>query len=131
MPTRQEDWMAQAERDLKHALMSLREGHYEWACFAAHQAAEKALKAVYQKLGGEARGHSLFRLLSGLSPRLNLPEGLEGKTKELDKNYIPTRYPDAIQEGAPFEVYTKGEAEGAIKHAQSIIEFCKRNLVGP
>jgi len=26
-------------------------GHYEWACFAAHQAAEKALKAVYQSLG--------------------------------------------------------------------------------
>ncbi|MEM2815815.1 MAG: HEPN domain-containing protein [Candidatus Bathyarchaeia archaeon] len=28
-------------------------GDYEWACFAAHQAAEKAVKALYKALGLE------------------------------------------------------------------------------
>jgi HEPN domain-containing protein len=42
---------------------------YEWAAFAAQQGAEKAVKAVYQRLGGEARGHSVTQLLAAL------PEG--------------------------------------------------------
>ncbi|MDW8024318.1 MAG: HEPN domain-containing protein [Armatimonadota bacterium] len=28
-------------------------GFYEWACLSAHQAAEKAVKAAFQKLHGE------------------------------------------------------------------------------
>ena len=116
---------------MEHALFSLEAAHYEWACFAAHQSAEKALKAVYQKLAGEARGHSLWGLIFGLATKLAVPKALESKAKELDKNYIPTRYPDALQEGAPFELYTKNEAERAIKSAKSIIEFCKSILAGP
>lgn len=38
--------MAQAQRDLEHARLSIGSGHFEWACFAAQQAAEKAVKAV-------------------------------------------------------------------------------------
>ena len=37
-------------------------------------------------------------------------EELRSKAMELDKAYIPARYPNAIPEGAPFEVYTKEEA---------------------
>lgn len=40
------DWLAQAERDLAQAESSRRQGHHEWACFAAQQAAEKAVKAL-------------------------------------------------------------------------------------
>jgi len=42
VPDRSRDWFAQAERDLEHARSAQREGRHEWACFAAHQAAEKA-----------------------------------------------------------------------------------------
>ena len=41
------DWLRQAEHDLKHADLSLRNEDYEWACFASQQAAEKAVKAYY------------------------------------------------------------------------------------
>ena len=47
MADRSGDWMRQAEGDLEHAGLSACEGDYEWACFAAQQAAEKAIKAVY------------------------------------------------------------------------------------
>ncbi len=47
MPTRAPDWMKQAIRDLEHAEESRRTGRHEWACFAAEQAAEKAVKALH------------------------------------------------------------------------------------
>jgi HEPN domain-containing protein len=50
MPERAADWLRQAERDLEHAHHALEDGDYEWAAFAAQQAAEKAVKALYQRL---------------------------------------------------------------------------------
>ncbi|WP_051618081.1 HEPN domain-containing protein [Desulfofundulus thermocisternus] len=53
MPERKMDWMKQAQRDLLHAKMDLKEGFYEWACFsAAQQAAEKAAAKVSQPSAG-------------------------------------------------------------------------------
>jgi len=48
---RSRDWMDQAEGDLRHAQSDLERGFYEWSCFSSQQAAEKAAKAVFQKLG--------------------------------------------------------------------------------
>ena len=47
MGDRSQDWLAQAERDLEQAVASHDEGRHEWACFAAHQAGEKAVKALH------------------------------------------------------------------------------------
>ena len=51
MGNRYKDWFRQAEADLRHARNALEDGGYEWSCFASHQAAEKALKAVFLNLG--------------------------------------------------------------------------------
>ena len=123
MVERSRDWMKQAERDLENAKYELDGGFYEWACFLSQQAAEKAIKAVFQKLGAEAFGHSVSDLLSSLPDKA--PEELVEKAKELDKAYIPTRYPNSLPKGAPFEVYTKREAERLISYAEEIVEFCK------
>jgi len=96
-----EDWFRQAVRDLEHAKRSLEFGDYEWACFAAQQAAEKAVKALYQHLGVEAWGRSASRLLNALPEQFRPPPELIDKAKELDKHYIPTRYPNFHPEGAP------------------------------
>lgn len=61
MSERSKDWMWQAERDLNHARNSRKAGDHEWACFAAQQAAEKGLKAVYQSQNMEGWGHLLYR----------------------------------------------------------------------
>jgi len=45
MPNRSHDWFRQAERDLDQARDSRLSGKHEWACFAAQQSAEKAVKA--------------------------------------------------------------------------------------
>jgi HEPN domain-containing protein len=66
---RSRDWMDQAQGDLGHAQHDLAHGFYDWACFSAQQAAEKAVKAVFQKLGAEAWGHSVADLLKELAHR--------------------------------------------------------------
>ena len=96
---RSRDFLLQAKRDLEQARLSLREGFFEWAAFAAQQAAEKAVKAVFQRLGAVAWGHSVAGLLEELAQKLPVPEALLDAASELDKAYIPSRYPDALPEG--------------------------------
>jgi HEPN domain-containing protein len=129
MSQRYLDWIRQARRDLEHALRSLQDGDYEWACFAAQQAGEKAVKAVYQKLGADAWGHSVTSLLQSLPSDLQPPSDLLDVARELDKFYIPPRYPNAHPGGAPMDYYTRAEAERAVEYAQRIIAFCENHLV--
>jgi HEPN domain-containing protein len=72
MADRSLDWLNQAFRDMEQAEDSRRDGRHEWACFAAHQAAEKAVKALHLHLGQEAWGHVLAKLLVEL-PDLGSP----------------------------------------------------------
>lgn len=123
MPERSLDWMRQAEADFRHAENSRSLGDFEWACFAAHQAAEKAVKACFQRLHGEARGHTVSLLLTSL-PR-EVPTPLVERAKVLDKHYIPARYPNGLEAGAPTDLYTASEADLAIAIAGEVIEFCK------
>lgn len=117
--------MDQAEGDLEHAKNDLKSGFYEWACFSSQQSAEKAVKAVFQKLGAEAWGHSVYDLLVHLQSRVGVDEELLEHALELDKAYIPARYPNAHPSSSPRRRYTKSEAERFIEFAGRILEFCK------
>ena len=121
---RSKDWMDEAEGDLEHAKSDMERGFYNWACFSAQQSAEKAAKAVFQKMGAEAWGHSVADLLKELSKKHQVSEELMDAAYELDKAYIPTRYPNAHPTGAPRSRYTKGEARRLIEDAEDIIRFC-------
>lgn len=123
MPNRAGDWWAQSQRDLEQAEASRHEGRHEWACFAAHQAAEKAVKALHLALGQEAWGHAVARLLTEL-PTAVAPE-LVDKARVLDAGYVPTRYPNGHAEGAPFEHYGDLQSREAIAHAREILEFVR------
>jgi HEPN domain-containing protein len=125
MPNRSEDWLDQAKRDLAHAVHSCEYEEFEWSCFSAQQAAEKAVKAVFLYLHGEGWGHSVYGLLKALKEKVKVPNRLLEAAKILDKHYIPTRYPNGFERGIPADYYTENEAKEAIKNAQAIIKFCK------
>ncbi|MGB6067711.1 MAG: HEPN domain-containing protein [Desulfomonilaceae bacterium] len=123
MSNRSKDWLAQAVRDLEQARACKLEGRHEWACFAAQQSAEKAVKALHLALGQEAWGHLVARLLTELpSP---VPGDLIEKAKVLDNFYIPTRYANGHPEGAPFEHYGPIQSKEAIRYAGEILEFVR------
>jgi HEPN domain-containing protein len=128
MPERSLDWLRQAEADLRHARNARDDGDYNWSAFAAHQAAEKAIKAVFQRRHLDAWGHTLSVLLENLPPDARASADLVDSAKELDKHYIPTRYPNGFERGAPVDFYTRREAEHAITNAEAILDWCRRQI---
>ncbi len=122
---RSRDWWVQAEADLRHARHALEDGDFEWACFAAHQAAEKALKALFEAREEKVWGHSVARMLEILREQgVSGADQLLEAAKILDKHYIPTRYPNGLEQGAPTEFYTAREARDAIGYSEQILRFC-------
>ncbi|RLA82149.1 MAG: DNA-binding protein [Deltaproteobacteria bacterium] len=128
MVNRARDWLLQAERDLAQARDSRIQGRHEWACFAAHQAAEKAVKALHLHLGQEAWGHVVAKLLRELPPDISVPDELVDKARFLDNMYIPTHYPNSHPEGAPFEHYGPLQSEEAIQYAGEILGFVRAQM---
>jgi len=125
VPERSEDWIKQAVRDLKTAEDMAKSGFFEWSCFVAQQAAEKAVKAVFQKLNAAAWGHSVVELMKILSKKTTVSEELLNCARTLDRYYVPTRYPNSFESGSPYEYFTGKDAEDALVYSKRIIEFCK------
>ena len=105
----------------------MRDGFYEWACFAAQQAAEKAVKALIQSLRGEPWGHSVTGLIDALPENLK-PHHLRDGAMELDQAHIPSRYPNAHPAGSPGTAFTKKMSERLIEYGEQILAFCREEV---
>ncbi|MFB6491018.1 MAG: HEPN domain-containing protein [Thermoproteus sp. AZ2] len=128
MPRRHLDWLRQAKRNLASAELNRGAGLYEEACFEGHQAAEKALKALLSYMHMERRGHSLVALAREAG--LAVGEDLMRCLQYLDKHYIPARYPDVYDEGAPMDYYNEEDAERCIQCAERVLSWVE-GRVGP
>lgn len=138
---RSQDWMDQALRDLEQARESAQGGRHEWACFAAHQAVEKALKALHLAIGQQGWGHTLTRLWDAIPEREAFtpapPSQLKDRLRLLDGFYIPTRYPDSYPEGTPGEHFGQLQSQQALHHATTLLDWvgaalaqCRRRAPG-
>ena len=123
---RSQDWFAQAERDLAQAEESRDNERHEWACFAAQQGAEKAVKALHLSLGQEAWGHVVAKLLRELP--IEVEPRLVEKAKVLDNFYVGTRYPNGHPEGPPFAHYGEIQSEEALRYAGEILDFVRSQM---
>lgn len=130
MVSRAQDWFRQAVRDLEQAEDSRRAGRHEWACFAAQQASEKAVKALHLHYGQEFWGHVVARSLQELPEAVMVPNDLIEKAKVLDNFYIPARYPNSHPAGAPFEHYGPLQSDMAIDYARAILDFVRLQVAG-
>ena len=129
MPSRARDWFTQAQFDLGHATSSVENRDFEWTCFAAHQAAEKAVTAVFQNLAAQViMGHAIHDMLAEFGRTLRVSARLLESRRVLDRHYIAPRYPNAHPSGAPHQHYTRTEATRAIRHADKIVRFCEGHL---
>ncbi len=128
MAERSRDWFRQAVHDLDHARSARANTHHDWACFAAQQAAEKALKALAARLGGEAWGHSLLAMITELARADGEIASQRENAIRLDRYYIPTRYPNGFDQGAPVDYFLDSDSREAIAHAEQIIEFVRHRV---
>lgn len=120
-------WFEQAEADLRAAGLSESGGAYEWACFQAQQAGEKALKALLYSRGFTSIvTHSLRRLLRECEAFDASLGALAEAARLLDQHYIATRYPNGLdEEMPPTRYFEKGDAEACLRSARSILERVK------
>ena len=127
-----ERWFATAQDDFQTAEILLKNGKFAQCCFYSQQAGEKALKAVYYRFDEEPWGHSLVKL----AKELTVDEGLvrelselSRELRELDRYYIPTRYPDGLPGTIPAEAYGTSDAESAIIAADRILSFARNRVL--
>ena len=63
-----------------------------------------------------------------LSKQENRFQKVISESKRLDRYYIPTRYPNGIPGGSPFQVYDKDDLEKAFKDLKKIVDICRQFL---
>ncbi|MEW6556404.1 MAG: HEPN domain-containing protein [Elusimicrobiota bacterium] len=114
------DWLKKAEQDLAVAEHLLNTSEfYADICFHCQQIAEKSLKAFlvyYREVPRKI--HPLKELLKDCLKYDNSLTDIIEKLETLDKLYIPTRYPFAIE-------FSKDKATEAIESARKVLEKIK------
>lgn len=116
-------WHAEAVTALESARTQAGASFYNWACFAAEQAAQLAVKALLHGIGQAPWGHDLVALGSAAAAALGpaWPDDLDDPLRSLSQYYIPTRYPDANPSGTPSDHYGAPDAERAVTLADEVV----------
>ena len=117
------DWWTQAIKDLELAEHCLSISRHEWACFMAHQSAEKAVKALYVSSGETASGNVIIRLFNELPFSTVIDSELLEQARVLDTYYLASRYPDSHVEGSPYQMYGSLQSREAVLFARNILEW--------
>jgi HEPN domain-containing protein len=113
-----EEWLERAKKDLDDAKFNLEGGRFEVSAFLAHQAAEKALKALYVlKFGRLWKIHDLVQL----AKQVGAPHEVVDVCDKLNPHYIATRY---LVE----TVYTAERSREALELADKVIEWVEKQL---
>jgi len=123
------DWLEEAKADFRHAIQAYRAGSHNWACFAAEQAAEKAIKAF---LIGVLRRrpihtHDLTVLHGQTRGRLKMPASTTNGLAELSAYYTGARYPNSGL-NRPSVSITSIQARRAIRTARGVLAVVKRQI---
>ncbi len=122
-------WLDEANWDLENAKILLKNKRYNTAVFHSQQASEKAVKSLLISCNLNGWGHSISALLKKYNELINRSiNSIENEALYLDKQYIPTRYPDSLPGIAPHTAYNKKEAQSAVKQAEKIINYVKKEI---
>jgi HEPN domain-containing protein len=123
-------WFLQAEDDFRFVEWVKKEGiFFDKGCFIAQQSGEKALKACLYA-AGERRviGHSLFELVDRLSRMEADFQAIVDEARRLDRFYIPTRYPNGLPGGSPFQIFTANDLADAFRDLRRIVDLTRAYL---
>jgi len=116
-------WRLAADRALQSAELQRTGELFNWACFAAEQAAQLAVKGLLHGIGEGPWGHDLRGLVeSAAAVGAGLGEESLDPAVRLTRHYIPSRYPDAHPAGDAGDNYRRSDADAAIDDARSLVK---------
>lgn len=124
-------WRDEADGALAGSRLQAQAGLHNWACFAAEQGAQLAVKALLHGLGRGPWGHDLVRLVAVLPEAdVEVPDRVLHAARRLGRHYIPARYPDAHASGPASAHYGAPDAREALADAAAITAFVDRAWEG-
>jgi HEPN domain-containing protein len=123
------DWLAEAKADFRHAMQAYRSDSHNWACFAAEQAAEKAIKAFLIGVLRKRLIHTndLTALHRQTRGRLKMLQVTTNGLAELSAYYTGARYPNSGL-NRPSVSITATQARRAIRTARGVLAVVKREI---
>ena len=120
-------WFDTARQDLAFARHAAAAGFHAPACFHAHQAAEKAMKALHYARGARVvHGHGIRQLIDRLEDP-DLEDWLPG-ARELDLLYLPTRCPNGLDDGTPQDAFSSEQSSRALGFADDLVAAAAARL---
>lgn len=112
-------WHAAAEDEAEVARALIDLAAFNAVVLHAEQAAQLHLKGLLRGIGqgSEAWGHALADLATRATTTagLDLSEDLRAAIGALARDYMPTRYPDAVVTGTPRGNYSRNDADRALE----------------
>lgn len=127
--TEARNWFTQARSEFEDAIELEKRKRFYIALFLYQQSSEKALKVfLFFKGEEELFAHSVKDLLDIAIAYDKDFEKIK-HAKDLDRYYIPTRYPDGLAGNVPAEFFDNPEeCERAQQLARNIVEFVEKNI---
>ncbi len=116
-------WLDTAGEEMRAARTLAEAGFHAQACFFSQQCAEKAVKAIWYRIGADPWGHSIQALIEDFPRREQLGDvpALIGRAAVLDRYYIPTRYPNGLADLTPGKTYFATDSTQAIAFAEHFL----------
>lgn len=126
MDKKPQEWIRQADYDIKSAEIMFESKRYIHAVFMCHLALEKALKGLYvQRLNKiPPRTHNLTFLVEKIN--LELPEYLFDFVLTLSGVSVLTRYPDELQRMK--KGYNKTKTKALLEKSKEVLKWLKGRL---
>jgi HEPN domain-containing protein len=126
-------WLETSRGDLETARVLRQARRWAHACFHAQQSSERALKALWYSRDLDPWGHSVQRLIDDLasaSAETHLAMAdLAQAAAEIDRFYIPTRYPNGLPDLTPEKAFFESDAVRAIELTERFVERVARIVV--
>jgi HEPN domain-containing protein len=127
IPQDAQRWLDEARADFDIARYLLEGARYNACAFHSQQTAEKALKALLRLRGENGWGHKLGDLTERLVQVVpSIPASVIHAAQGLDRHYVESRYPDALESGIPSRVYTREVAEQTAGWALIVLDYVEQ-----
>jgi len=117
------NWMAGADYDLETAKHMLKTKRYIYVVFMCHLSLEKILKAHVEMHENKfpPKIHDLVKLVA--RAKLEIPKTLNEIILQLNKESIPTRYPEDLQRS--LAVFTREYCKEVLKKTEQTLQWLK------